>query len=82
MLHFTCLQKEWHAPEALYHHCRELWDLVKSLTFPDGRILRIGGDSRVRNAYCQDYTGRLGQQDAGADRIEVKHTWHDEYHGA
>ncbi|HOS43749.1 MAG TPA: hypothetical protein PK794_08670, partial [Armatimonadota bacterium] len=55
MLHFTYRQRGLEAPAALYHHARELWALVKACTFPDGRLLRIGGDTRVRYSYCQDY---------------------------
>ncbi len=42
-------------PEALYHHVYDLWEKVKKFTFPDGRLLRIGGDTRVRYCYCQDF---------------------------
>lgn len=55
MLHFTYRKLGRTAPDSLYHHVRELWSLVKRLTFPDGRLLRIGGDTRVRYCYCQDY---------------------------
>ena len=55
MLHFSCRAHGWTAPDGLYHHARELWQLVKSCTFPDGRLWRIGGDTRVRYCYCQDY---------------------------
>ncbi|MDF2660477.1 MAG: hypothetical protein K0Q94_3268 [Paenibacillus sp.] len=55
MLHFDCLGKGIRAPESLYRHARELWDAVKTCTFPDGRLLRIGGDTRIRYTYCQDY---------------------------
>ncbi len=55
MLHFSFKKKKLKAPEALYHHAEELWKLVKLCTFPDGRLLRIGGDTRVRYCYCQDY---------------------------
>jgi len=55
MLHFACRTHGWQPPEALYHHARELWGLVKTCTFPDGRLWRIGGDTRVRYCYCQDY---------------------------
>lgn len=55
MLHFAYRRRGLTAPQSLYHHGRELWDLVKACTFPDGRLLRIGGDSRVRYTYCQDY---------------------------
>ena len=55
MLHFMYKRKGLQAPEALYHHAADLWKLVKTCTFPDGRLLRIGGDTRVRYCYCQDY---------------------------
>lgn len=55
MLHFSCLANGQAPPEGLYHHARKLWQLVKTCTFPDGRLWRLGGDSRVRYCYCQDY---------------------------
>ena len=55
ILHFSFKQAGIRPPEALYHHVRDLWELVKQFTFPDGRLLRIGGDTRVRYCYCQDY---------------------------
>ena len=55
MMHFSCRAQGWEPPEGLYLHARELWQLVKSCTLPDGRLWRIGGDTRVRYAYCQDY---------------------------
>ncbi len=55
MLHFACEDAGWEAPESLYHHAEELWALVKRLIFADGRLLRIGGDTRQRYCYCQDY---------------------------
>lgn len=55
MLHFAYRTRGLQAPAALYHHAEELWGLVKACTFPDGRLLRIGGDTRVRYCYCQDY---------------------------
>lgn len=55
MLHFACRARGWQVPEGLYHHARELWQLVKTCTFPDGRLWRVGGDTRVRYCYCQDY---------------------------
>lgn len=55
MLHFTFKRLGIAPPEALYHHVKELWDTVKPLLFPDGRLIRIGGDTRVRYCYCQDY---------------------------
>ncbi|MGG1518102.1 hypothetical protein ABE504_21975 [Paenibacillus oryzisoli] len=55
MLHFMYRSQGTNAPEELYRHVRELWDVVKLCTFPDGRLLRIGGDTRIRYTYCQDY---------------------------
>ncbi|MBF0244897.1 MAG: hypothetical protein HQL31_06445 [Planctomycetes bacterium] len=55
MLHFSCRSRGWAVPEGLYHHALDLWRLVKTCTFPDGRLCRIGGDTRVRYCYCQDY---------------------------
>jgi len=55
MFHFACKEEGWEPPEALYLHAREVWQIVKTCTFPDGRLWRIGGDSRVRYCYCQDY---------------------------
>ncbi len=55
MLHFSCRRAGQEAPGALYHHAADLWNLVKLCTFEDGRLLRIGGDTRVRYCYCQDY---------------------------
>ncbi len=55
MMHFACESAGWEPPAGLYHHGRELWELVKRLIFADGRLCRIGGDSRQRYCYCQDY---------------------------
>ncbi|HUU21390.1 MAG TPA: hypothetical protein VM389_02530, partial [Phycisphaerae bacterium] len=55
MLHFAFRARDAEPPEALYHHVEDLWRLVKQCTFPDGRLCRIGGDTRVRYCYCQDY---------------------------
>jgi hypothetical protein len=55
MLHFYCRANGLPVPPELYHHVDRLWALVKSLTFPDGRLWRIGGDTRMRYCYCQDY---------------------------
>jgi len=55
MLHFACKRAGKPAPESLYHHAEDLWRLVKRLIFADGRLIRIGGDTRQRYCYCQDY---------------------------
>ena len=55
MLHFNCKMQHQTPPAELYWHVRELWNVVKKFTFPDGRLLRIGGDTRSRYTYCQTY---------------------------
>jgi len=55
MLHYDARAQGLDAPESLYYHNAELWDVVRRMVFSDGRLARIGGDSRVRYAYCQDY---------------------------
>jgi hypothetical protein len=55
MLHFSYRRAGVQAPEALYLHFEKLWQLVRMCIFDDGRLNRIGGDSRVRYCYCQDY---------------------------
>lgn len=55
MLHYAYALRGLKAPEAVYHHGRDLWQLVRRLVFGDGRLARIGGDSRQRYCYCQDY---------------------------
>jgi hypothetical protein len=55
MLHFMYRARGIVPPESLYHHVKELWQIVKSCIFPDGRMLRIGGDTRARYTYCQEY---------------------------
>ena len=56
MLHFSGKHYGWELPKALYLHLKDMWPLTKTCVFPDGRLLRIGGDSRVRYCYCQDYS--------------------------
>ena len=55
MLHFFFRGLGRPAPESLYRHVDAVWPLFKACTFPDGRLLRLGGDTRVRYCYCQDY---------------------------
>jgi hypothetical protein len=55
MLHFFFRGLGLPAPDSLYHHVDDVWPLFKACTFPDGRLLRLGGDTRVRYCYCQDY---------------------------
>lgn len=55
MLHYGLMQANLPPPESLYWHARDLWQLVRMLIFDNGRLLRLGGDSRQRYCYCQDY---------------------------
>ena len=55
MLHFNFRERGQTPPPELYHHAEDLWRVVKNFIFPDGRLLRIGGDTRARYTYCQSY---------------------------
>lgn len=52
-LHFCMKDRGRVPPPETMHRVRELWETVKRFTFPDGRLDRIGGDTRVRYGYCQ-----------------------------
>ena len=54
-VHFFCKEFGHEPPKNLYNHVEDLWRLTKSCIAPDGRLMRIGGDSRLRYCYCQDY---------------------------
>jgi hypothetical protein len=55
MLHFDMRQAGLPEPETLMHHQADLWQNLRRMIFGNGRLARIGGDSRVRYAYCQEY---------------------------
>ena len=55
ILHFDAKKSRAGRPESLDHHQHDLWNVLKRMVFADGRLARIGGDSRVRYAYCQEY---------------------------
>lgn len=55
MLHFNFRERGQNPPEALSLHVDDLWHTVKNFFFDDGRLLRIGGDTRARYTYCQCY---------------------------
>lgn len=55
MLHFDLRAAGLDRPESLDHHQDDLWHVVRRMIFPDGRLARLGGDSRVRYTYCQEY---------------------------
>jgi len=55
MLHFDLKAAGLARPESLDHHQADLWEVLRRLIFSNGRLARIGGDTRVRYAYCQEY---------------------------
>ncbi len=55
MLHYQFLQRGQTPPACLQFHVSDLWKTVRNFIFPDGRLLRLGGDSRNRYTYCQAY---------------------------
>jgi hypothetical protein len=55
MLHYSLLRSGVTPPESLYHHAADLWSVLRNFVFEDGRLARIGGDTRMRYCYCQDY---------------------------
>lgn len=55
MLHFDLKRAGLPQSPSLYHHQADLWRVLVRMIFGDGRLARIGGDSRVRYAYCQEY---------------------------
>lgn len=74
MLHFDMQAIGLPAPESLYHHHADLWKVLRRMIFSNGRLARIGGDSRVRYAYCQEYL--LPVLIYAADRLGEKHAAH------
>ncbi len=55
LLHFAFKTRGKTPPAALQHNFAGLWEVVRACQFEDGRLLRIGGDTRARYCYCQDY---------------------------
>jgi hypothetical protein len=55
MLHFDLRQRGLDRPESLDHHQRNLWGTLRRFVFGDGRLARLGGDTRLRYTYCQEY---------------------------
>ncbi|MDO9542624.1 MAG: hypothetical protein Q7J98_09915 [Kiritimatiellia bacterium] len=55
LLHFDLQMQGLPRPEELDHHQRDLWQVLRRMIFGNGRLARIGGDGRIRYAYCQDY---------------------------
>lgn len=71
-LHFDLAVAGLPRPASLDHHQADLWQVIRRMTFDDGRLARIGGDTRTRYTYCQEYllpsllyaADRLGDGDA------------------
>jgi hypothetical protein len=78
MLHFSAKRQGYLLPPLVYHHAEELWRLVRTFTWDDGRLLRIGGDSRARYCYCQDYAlpvWALAEDRWGEDTSSLESGW-------
>ena len=89
MLHFDMRRAGLALPETLMHHQADLWRVLRRMVFGNGRLARIGGDSRVRYSYCQDYLlpALLFAADALHDGhalalVERQLTWIEEEMGA
>lgn len=80
MYHFSMRAAGLEADPAVYHHARRLWQMIRSLLFDDGRLWRIGGDTRVRYCYCQDFLLPvlcLAQDLFGENTEEMENSWAD-----
>ena len=55
MLHYQFQQRGQTPPACLQFHVADLWNTLRNFIFPDGRLLRLGGDSRNRYTYCQAF---------------------------
>lgn len=79
LLHFWCKKRNIEPPESLFFNALPQWEVVKACTFDDGRLLRVGGDTRIRYCYCQDYAifvWMLARDKFGdADTKSFEHGW-------
>lgn len=78
MLHFFLKGRGIKPNGIIYHNLYEQWRLIRSTTFDDGRLLRIGGDTRARYCYCQDYalpSWALIEDVFGEDLSELEEKW-------
>ncbi|HBE03363.1 MAG TPA: hypothetical protein DC049_12970, partial [Spirochaetia bacterium] len=55
ILYFDSKSYNFDLPQTLFHHQKDLWEVVRNMIFNNGRLARIGGDSRLRYTYCQEY---------------------------
>ncbi len=72
-LHFDMRRLGCDTPESLYHHSADLWNSVRKMVFSNGRLARIGGDTRIPYTYCQEYM--LPSLLYAADHLNERHTW-------
>lgn len=78
MLHFFLKSRNVEPNPIIYHNLYEQWRLIRSTTFDDGRLLRIGGDTRARYCYCQDYalpSWSLIEDVYGEDLSTLENEW-------
>lgn len=78
MLHFFLKGQGVSVGDIPYHNVYDLWKLVNTCTYSDGRLIRIGGDSRARYSYCQDYllpVWALIEDVYGDDCSEMENEW-------
>jgi hypothetical protein len=78
MLHFFLKGKNVKANGIIYHNLKEQWRLCRSAIFDDGRLIRVGGDTRARYSYCQDYAfvaWSLIEDVFGEDCSELENRW-------
>ncbi len=81
MGYFSWKRRGLEPPASLDHHAYDLWKVVKMMTFPDGRLCRIGGDSRARYCYCQDYAIPtwlwMAERHGETDCLQLESNWLD-----
>lgn len=78
MLHFFMKGRGKRCDDIVYHHLYDQWRLIRSTTFDDGRLVRVGGDTRVRYSYCQDYAlaaWSLIEDVFGEDCSDLENGW-------
>ena len=78
MLHFFMKSQNVRAHDMVYHNLKGLWELVRTANFDDGRLFRMGGDTRARYCYCQDYAlvgWQLIEDLYGEDLSELENGW-------
>lgn len=54
-LYYNFRDRGQEIPDSLLHNVRPLWEVLRNFVFPDGRLLRAGGDTRSRYTYCQNF---------------------------